>query len=475
MKKTNSFTIYSFAFRSNVYYNTRAMRNEIRSEKPNKKSLRLPHAGMRMIKTAVAVFICLLIYSLRGYEIGSGMSEAAVTAIVCMQPFVQDTKEYALNRLSASLIGSVWALLMLLFLMDFPVFSDNQIVLYAVMAFGVLAALYTAVLFRASDAAGLAAIIYISIIVGYPNIEQPLHSALIRMLDIHIGLAVAVLVNIIHLPRRKNRDSVFFVRTKDLVPDRFSTIPPTVLFHLNSLINDGAKICMMSEHAPAFLTLQMSAAKVSAPQIVMDGAAIYDALENEFLYIETIPVEHSLQLKKRLEAIGCSYFVYTIHKNKTCIFHHGRFTEQEQAVYDHMRSSPYRSYLEGEIYEEEEIVYYKLIAADGVIAGLEAALGDVLTDGHFRSVIRPQAGEPGISALYIYSAEATNEHAEKVMMWILCTENETLKPVEVFADRPYHSESDAMRLLRKLGNAYEPIGFPKKENKVNEKKPLRTL
>ena len=88
MKKTNSFTIYSFAFRSNVYYNTRAMRNEIRSEKPNKKSLRLPHAGMRMIKTAVAVFICLLIYSLRGYEIGSGMSEAAVTAIVCMQPFV---------------------------------------------------------------------------------------------------------------------------------------------------------------------------------------------------------------------------------------------------------------------------------------------------------------------------------------------------------------------------------------------------
>ena len=451
------------------------MRNRVHSLKSNTKNLRLPHAGMRMIKTAIAVFICLLIYSLRGYEIGSGMSEAAVTAIVCMQPFVQDTKGYALNRLSASLIGSVWALLMLLFLINFPVFSVNQIILYAVMAFGVLAALYTAVLFRASDAAGLAAIIYISIIVGYPNIEQPLHSALIRMLDIHIGLAVAVIVNIIHLPRRKNRDSVFFVRTKDLVPDRFSTIPPAVLFHLNSLINDGAKICMMSEHAPAFLTLQMSAAKVSAPQIVMDGAAIYDALENEFLYIETIPVEHSLQLKKRLEAIGCSYFVYTVHKNKTCIFHHGRFTEQEQAVYDHMRSSPYRSYLEGEIYEEEEIVYYKLIATDGMIAGLEAALGEILTDGHLRSVIRQQAGEPGISALYIYSAEATNEHAENVMMWILRTENETLIPVEVFAERPYRSESDAMRLLRKLGNAYEPIGFRKKDIKADKEKPLRTL
>ena len=110
-----------------------------------------------------------------------------------------------------------------------------------------------------------------------------------------------------------------------------------------------------------------------------------------------------------------------------------------------------------------------------MIAGLEAALGEILTDGHLRSVIRPQAGEPGISALYIYSAEATNEHAENVMMWILRTENETLIPVEVFAERPYRSESDAMRLLRKLGNAYEPIGFRKKDIKADKEKPLRTL
>ena len=442
------------------------MKNKLLSIKPDKNTRVLPHVGLRMVKTAVAVFICLLIYSLRGYEIGSGMpAEAAVTAIVCMQPFVQDTKGYAMNRLSASLIGSGWALLMLLFLMDFPVFNENQIILYAIIALGVLAAIYTAVLFRIPDAAGLAAIIYISIIVGYPNIERPLHSALIRMLDIHIGLAVAVIVNITHLPRRKNRNSVFFVRTKDLVPDRFSTIPPAVLFHLNSLINDGAKICMMSEHAPAFLTLQMSAAKISAPQIVMDGAAIYDASENEFLYIETIPVEYTIQLKKRLDAIGCSYFVYTVHKNKTCIFHHGKLSEQEKAVYDHMRSSPYRNYLDSEIYEESEIVYFKLIATDGMIAGMEAALKGILNEGHLRSVIRSQTGAEGISALYLYSAEATNEHAENVLMWMLRSENATLKPVEMFAERPYRSEADAMRLLKRLGNAYEPIGFQKKNIK----------
>ena len=70
--------------------------------------------------------------------------------------------------------------------------------------------------------------------------------------------------------------------------------------------------------------------------------------------------------------------------------------------------------------------------------------------------------EEDISALYIYSAEATNEHAENVLMWMLRAEDSTLKPVEVFADRPYRSEADAMRLLRKLTNAYEPVGFPKR-------------
>ena len=58
---------------------------------------RLPHIGQRIIKTAIAVFICLVIYYLRGYQTGETMpSEAAITAIICMQPFVRDMKKYAL-------------------------------------------------------------------------------------------------------------------------------------------------------------------------------------------------------------------------------------------------------------------------------------------------------------------------------------------------------------------------------------------
>ena len=58
----------------------------------------LPHLGGRIVKTTVAVFLCLMFYYLRGYRGQDMPTEAAITAIICMQPYVRDTGEYAFNR-----------------------------------------------------------------------------------------------------------------------------------------------------------------------------------------------------------------------------------------------------------------------------------------------------------------------------------------------------------------------------------------
>ncbi|MBR4211273.1 MAG: FUSC family protein, partial [Oscillibacter sp.] len=65
-----------------------------------------PRVGQRMIKTAVAVLICLLFYYLRGRRGEDMPTEAAITAIICMQPYVRDTREYAINRMTGTLIGA---------------------------------------------------------------------------------------------------------------------------------------------------------------------------------------------------------------------------------------------------------------------------------------------------------------------------------------------------------------------------------
>ena len=70
----------------------------------------LPHIGQRIVKTSIAVFITLLVYYLRGYRGADMPAEAAITAIICMQPYVRDTRDYALSRLGGTLLGTVCAL-----------------------------------------------------------------------------------------------------------------------------------------------------------------------------------------------------------------------------------------------------------------------------------------------------------------------------------------------------------------------------
>ena len=440
------------------------MDQDIVYDKPPK--YRLPHVGQRITKTAIAVFLCLIIYYLRGYHGDSMPTEAMITAIICMQPYVRDSRDYALNRLAGTLIGAVWGLLFLLLLLVFPSMGSNYPLLYVRMALGVLISLYTAVAVHKQDTASLAAIVFLCVVISFPDIENPLRQASLRIFDVFIGTLVAIGVNVFRLPREKQHDKVFFVRTKDLVPDRFTPLSTAAVYRLNYLYDDGARICLMSEHAPAFFMLQMNAAKLNTPQIVMDGAAIYDADKNVFVQIETLNPEDSERLLARLRQLNTSCFIYTVHHDKTSIFHIGEVRDPEITVYERMRRSPYREYLEGEIFEPEEVVYLKVIDYDENIRETEYRLRGSIPKGRLRSVIRQQAGAPGISGLYIYAHTATMEQAEKRLMELLREEDETLTPVEIKLRTPYRSESDAMQVLHSLGNCYEPVSlYPHRRRK----------
>lgn len=66
---------------------------------------KLPKIGMRIVKSALAVFVCLLIDRLRG-----GMPfYAAIAAILCMQPDVANSLKTAANRVIGTLVGGLAA------------------------------------------------------------------------------------------------------------------------------------------------------------------------------------------------------------------------------------------------------------------------------------------------------------------------------------------------------------------------------
>ena len=169
----------------------------------------LPRIGQRIVKTAVAVFLCLLYYYLRGYRGQNMPAEAAITVIICMQPYVRDTRNFAISRFEGTLIGTFWGLIFLVTVTFIPVIGQHLLLSYALMAAGILLSLYTAVLIRRSDASGLAAIVFICIVIAYPDIEEPLKSCGDRIFGVLLGTAISIGVNVFRLPRWKNRNLVF--------------------------------------------------------------------------------------------------------------------------------------------------------------------------------------------------------------------------------------------------------------------------
>ena len=421
------------------------------------KKLYFPHIGQRMLKTSIAVFLCLVFYYLRGYRGVTMSAEAAITAIICMQPYVHDTREYALNRISGTLIGAAWGFLFLLIVPMFPFISG--IPLYALMGLGILISLYSAVLIRMPDTSSLAAIVFICVVIAYPDVEHPLDQAFHRVLDVLLGTGIAIAVNVFRLPKRKCRDQLFFVRTKDLAPDQLSRMPSVVLFRLNYLYQDGAKICLISEHAPAFFNDQMNVLHLNVPMIVMDGAGIYDAAENSYLATFNMAPASSQWLMSQLSNLGISYFVYTVNKNRNYIYHHGTMSREEQIVYQRMKRSPYRQYLDEDTFDLKDIVYIKIVAKEEKAERIRRSLRDTLPNFGLRVELRPQAGSEGMSSLYFYAEEANIRRAEEKLMMIMREKEPQLKPKEVFSEKGYRSEHDAVHLMHRLSNQYEPSVF----------------
>lgn len=420
-------------------------------------NLHVQPVGKRILKTTLAVTLCLLFYMLRGYSGNSMPGEAAITAILCMSTNRRGSLESAAARLYGTLIGAFWGFLFLVVIPKVPVLSEHLWALYLHMGLGTLLALYSAVLIGKPDVAALSAIVFLCVVITFPDIENPMEQAFKRILDVMVGTTIAITINTVHLPRKRLTGRIFFVPMKDLALDQFSEIPTSVLFRLDNLLQDGARICLMSEHAPAFHTTMLGDLKFTEPMIVMDGAAIYDASENAYLSITSVDPNSCRWLMKRLESMDLSYFIYTVHRDRNCIFHHGTMTEMEETVYRHVKRSPFRYYLEDDHFPMADVVYLKVVGKEKDLEQIQSQLEPFFDKMKIRAVIRKQAGLEDGYSLYLYSSQATMEQAKNKLMHMLRQKEPGLEEREILSGSGYRTENDAIRLTRRIAAEYEPL------------------
>lgn len=160
--------------------------------------------GMRMVKTAIAVFICALIGWWRGQTTIFGM----IAAILCMQKSTEKAVSTSFNRLIGTAVGGIYGLL-ILFLETYVHTQVFMPLYYLIVSAMMMPIISTTIAIRRPSAAAFSCIVFLSTTIQHVGKTLPFDYTLNRLLDTIVGIVVALIVNlaIVNPEHRKKKRS----------------------------------------------------------------------------------------------------------------------------------------------------------------------------------------------------------------------------------------------------------------------------
>ncbi|WP_010293206.1 FUSC family protein [Clostridium senegalense] len=137
--------------------------------------------GMRNIKTAVSVFICIVISRIFKF---SSPFYACIAAVICMQSTVETSFEVGKNRLIGTTFGAVLGV-------AFSYIMPNSVILTAV---GISLLIYLCDVINKNKSTTISCIVFVAIMTNLKD-KSPFEYGVNRFLETALGIIIAVLVN----------------------------------------------------------------------------------------------------------------------------------------------------------------------------------------------------------------------------------------------------------------------------------------
>ena len=153
----------------------------------------VPKIGMRMVKSALAVFICFIIDYLRGEGLPIFSS---IAAILCMQKDTKNSLIVAVPRIAGTIFGGLYGLLVL-YLLKNPFETGIPLLQYLIIAASMIPLMYFTVLIREPSTTYISCVVFLSVIVPQGTDLVPYVFAFHRILDTTIGIVVSLIVNVL--------------------------------------------------------------------------------------------------------------------------------------------------------------------------------------------------------------------------------------------------------------------------------------
>ena len=152
------------------------------------KKIELPKIGLRNLKTALAVFICMVIFDF--FNNTNGFF-ACIAAVMCLKDTVESSVTMGKNRLLGTGIGGIIGLFAVFILDNFHILINFRALIAAMC---ISLAIYICTIIKRPGSVIISCIVISAILCNY-NSMNPYYYAIGRMFDTGIGVVVAILVN----------------------------------------------------------------------------------------------------------------------------------------------------------------------------------------------------------------------------------------------------------------------------------------
>lgn len=371
----------------------------------------MPKIGMRIIKSAIAVFICFLISMIRGQGI---VFYSAIAAILCMQPYVSNSLKVAKNRIVGTLIGGIFGIVILTIQRAF-IPAHMEIISYLLIAVAIIPLIYITVIIEKTTASYITCVVFLSVTVAHGIDVSIYEFALNRILDTLIGIVVSLGVNAFHMPKEKNSNVLFISGLDGTLIDGCGKISSYSKVKLNQMLSRGAFFTIATSRTPATVRNIMEGVEINLPIIVMNGAALYDMNERRYMECKYIDSETSFKIIRQFEKCHCNCFVHTI-KNDILHIYYGEFNNKiEKNFYDERKFLPMHNYIYGDIPQDRETLYFIAIDKIENIKKIYDSIKKIDMDEKINILYYEYLNNSGYYILEIYSSKASKYEGAKAI------------------------------------------------------------
>lgn len=376
----------------------------------------MPKIGLRTVKTAIAIFICAMIYVVLlmiNEEFAKGWYTpffAGLGTAYSIYPDKRSSLNQAKNRILASLFGGLYGIVIVLIYelittSVFPNMNSNLdlLIRYTIVAICSIGVIQITLIFKQPATTFVAILTFLSVTINARAGLPVWQFGLNRIISTIVGVLVALGVNLFTIPGYKNRKLLFVIGLDGILKSDNLKLSGYYKYKMNNMLYSGARMTVLTTRTPTSLAPMMDGIKFRLPVICMNGACVFDIETKTYPFVQNMSLDVSNDIREFLNSEGITPFINIVKEDLLHIYNSHLDNDGEKSYFKERRNSSYCACLIADA-PIKEITYFIVVIERKKVEMLMEKLKRLVIYKDIECKIYDYEKEDGYVFLKIYSA-----------------------------------------------------------------------